>query len=254
MIVLNQCTFHGAFKEIQDFCLNTWVREYGNDITILNYFGAFDKDGEPFPQLKEVPAIGECVEYEEDGIRYLIVGCEDLIDNYDPRGLKQIMAFEHVINNYKFEYLYRTGCSSYVVIDNLLKSIEKLPDNEVYAGSFSGLTLDSGEMFYFVIGCDVIISSDVIELVVENKSLYLELVNVGGYVGWEDVALGRLLRSKLKITKLPVPDYLKTPYSINCKLIRSKDDIKIYPEVHNYRFDELYPEMFEQFHKLIGKL
>lgn len=65
----------------------------------------------------------------------------------------------------EFDYVLRTNLSSFYVFDRLLTFLENMPRENVYCGSPFGYT--NG-----VSGCGYILSSDMVELLVENKSFF----------------------------------------------------------------------------------
>lgn len=253
IVILNQCTFHKDFLEIQDICLNTWVADSYESVTIINYFGAYDDKGEPLPWVKFVPEKGGHFYYEENNIRYLILGTNDLIGEWDPRGQKQMMAFEFVNDNFNIDYIYRTGCTSYVVVDKLLERIKYTPRSKTYTGLMSGYTEHD---HYFVIGCHMLISRDLFDIVILNKERYLERTNKPMRLGlqvYEDICLGLLLGIDLGLPYINVGSQYIIGGAFNYK--ESTIDKVVYsPEIDNYRFGKDKPELFSYFHEMLKNI
>lgn len=206
-VVLNQCTIHSRFKDATELSIKTWGSSKRHpDIKILNYFGGYDLDGERISHFQKVPPKGQCIEYDYEGASYLIVGELDTIDyakNFDPRGSKQILALDYVYNKYDFDFIYRTGCTSYIAVDILRDMLYTIPtDRDIYEGLVSVSFIDEDKQipYKFVIGANTYISRSVVEIVLQNRDRYLEMTSSGVRPqSYEDLCLGRLLTYELKI-------------------------------------------------------
>jgi hypothetical protein len=260
-VILNQCTVYQPFEKINQVSLDTWVKEFrDNDILLINYYGGYDNNGTALTRFNQIPNKNESIFYTEGGLNYLIVGCEDYINTeiqFDPRGLKQILAFEYCINNFDFDIIYKTTCNSYNILSEVKKWIYRMPLKGVYAGCKNAYFVDPVNekgLFYFVVGCSVFFSKDIINIILDNKQRYLELTEKNLLAGsYEDVVIGRLLNYELQLINIHSDFQINTPYTPNYKSL-TKDMITekiIIPEVFTYRFSPDEPKVMMEFHNLI---
>lgn len=241
IIVLNQCTVSPSFEHVQNACLDTWVKDNDNeDIKVINYFGGYNNDKTKIDRFKCVPNWGDVCEYEEDDINYMIVGCYDLTnhdEDVDHRGFRLIHAFEYLLKNYEFDYIYRTGCTSYVILDRVYNVIRNLPSTRVYTGTVFKYWVDPETKhfpFYFVLGADAFISRDMVELAVRNKSMYIELSTQGVHFNsFEDAVLGRILTAQVGELHMEHQFNLVKETAMFCKDVECNLDD---PNAHNFRF------------------
>lgn len=191
VLIINQSTYHPGYSAIDLACKNTWGKTDSNDVKIINYYGNMDSiDGSIScnrPVFSKTPGI-----YGND----LIVNTYDLyvtpggVDHTDFRPEKQILAMEHCVNNFEFEFLYKTNCVSYIDINNLLKYINGLANYKTYTGS---VWEENGPNPGFCSGNNVIMSRDVVEVAVKHKDDYLRMHNKYKTNKAEDVMMGSLL-------------------------------------------------------------
>jgi len=110
-------------------------------------------------------------------------------------GYKNFKAFEWVLKNFEFDYLYRTNTSSFLNLSNLEKHIQNIQNAKsdlLYNGKILNLTKsDTNKKIKFVSGSGILFSKKSIELLTNNQ----EALN---HNEWEDVAIG-LLGEELKI-------------------------------------------------------
>lgn len=110
--------------------------------------------------------------------------CFNNEESYIPGILKKtINAFIEIQKKYKYNYVLRTNISSFFIIDNLLKIKKKLNTINLYSG-FLG---DYGD-FQFVSGAGIWLSSDIIDIIINNK-------NNLNYNLPDDIAIALLLKS-----------------------------------------------------------
>jgi hypothetical protein len=96
---------------------------------------------------------------------------------------KTVMALEALSSRIgtEFNFIIRSNLSSFYIFNQLLKYIEGLPTTKCYSGS----VLNS----YSVSGCGYIISSDVAQMMIDNKKFLM-------YAPWnDDDTLGELMRA-----------------------------------------------------------
>jgi hypothetical protein len=108
-------------------------------------------------------------------------------DLYSLIGEKTLDAFEASIENFEFDYIFRTNTSSYVDLKGLQRFIEDKPKENFYAG-----TIGSHQNIKFASGCGYFISRDLVAKVVKNRILWDH-----NFV--DDVSLGKLLTGDFNI-------------------------------------------------------
>ena len=184
------------------------------------------------------------------------------IDNEKNIGNKTLMSFEWLLNNKKFDYIFRSNTSSYINQKKLLEFITDKPINNFYSGIIG---YDNEEKIYFASGSGYFLSRDLVKLVVDNK-------NVLDYNILDDVALGKFLtkyqiinypfyrRLNIEISEsgylkiyraellpdekekicnenkilenLTLDDFNNDTYHFRCKCCNRYDDIKIMKKLH----------------------
>jgi hypothetical protein len=96
-------------------------------------------------------------------------------------GVRTLSAFEFILNDKNWDFLWRANVSSYVYAPRLLSTIENLPKRNLAAGVIGQF----GEIS-FLSGAGYLLSRDVVQRVVENAQFWNNLF-------LDDVALGILL-------------------------------------------------------------
>lgn len=100
--------------------------------------------------------------------------------------IKTIELFEHVNNNYNYNFILRTNISSMFIIEKIMKLINTLSINNTYTG-----ILGNHNNINFVSGACIIISKDCTEELIENK-------NNLNYSILDDLAIANILSYKAK--------------------------------------------------------
>jgi len=106
---------------------------------------------------------------------------------------KNILAFQFALENYDFDYIFRTTTASYVNLNLLRKYIDDnfTEEKNLYSGIILETNDHSGNNIKFINGAGIIFSRDVIKKIVKNREkLDFNL--------WDDVGIGKLL-NQLKI-------------------------------------------------------
>lgn len=98
---------------------------------------------------------------------------------------KTIISMQYIVNNYDYDFFFRTNLSSFLIIENLIKIKNNLPSNNVFAGVL-GKDFVSGSGFW--------LSKDVVNYILENKSSI-------NYSIIDDVAIGRFLLTLIPMDK-----------------------------------------------------
>jgi hypothetical protein len=141
-------------------------------------------------------------------------------------GMKVLLGLRHVIENYEFDYLFRTNSSSYVSIESLEKFASKLPSKKVFYGPEATL----GKI-KFRSGSGYLLSKDVVQGVLDNHTSWEHCVP-------EDVAISRVI----ELRNLAIQ---KTTTRID--ILDVKDSQKISPaleqDIFHFRCKSSYPEV-----------
>lgn len=116
---------------------------------------------------------------------------QEEIELHSTIGIRTLSAFEFVLKDSNWEYLWRANVSNYVYTPCLLSMIEDLPKKSLAAGVINYF----GNIPYLS-GAGYLLSRDVVERVIENARFWNNI-----YL--DDVALGHLLLD-LNITLLPI--------------------------------------------------
>jgi hypothetical protein len=108
-------------------------------------------------------------------------------DLYSLIGIKTIEAFKASINNFDFDYIYRTNVSSYIDLIKLKEFVNNKPREGYYGGA-----VGTHQGISFASGCGYFLSRDVVKKVLENRKLWDHNLI-------DDVSLGKLLTKELNI-------------------------------------------------------
>lgn len=114
--------------------------------------------------------------YHDDSTIYLTEP-----DDYASITRKTLQAFRYAINNFDFDYIFRTNSSSYIHKTKLLDWLSDKPTNNFY----SGVIGEYGDTRYAA-GSGYTISKNLVKLIVDNPT-QLDI----NYI--DDVALGKFL-------------------------------------------------------------
>jgi len=213
IIILVLSSNNNKYNRLNETLRKTCFSENNEDIEIFYYYGNSDKL------------------YQENENIYCPV--EETVNNI---GRKTISAFEWVLNNKSFDYIFRTNESSYIDLYNLKKFIEDKPRHNFYCANpifVNGLWVGAGVYF---------LSKDVVDLVSKYKqNIHHELP--------DDVALGFLMHD----LKIPLAEMTKetlgtwdnidffnlpedkidfTQFYYRCRCHDRMDDIRIMEKLH----------------------
>jgi len=139
-------------------------------------------------------------EAELMGLEANLIG-NDLFINADDSsigmGHKTIKAFDWLLKNSNFEFLFRTNTSSYISYKNLKKYVHEnfLNKKSIYSGKiYETNDIDKNKVI-FASGSGYFLSRDVVEKIVQHKNLWDHRL-------WDDVSLGKMLN---EINIKPIP-------------------------------------------------
>lgn len=186
ILILVVSSLDPPYLEMINTSCNTWDKVIVDNCETIYYFGDPIKEN----------ARGWMADYENK-----MLHCKSIKETYSNMGVKMLLAFDWALKNKDFDYVVRVNSSCYVDKKQLVKYIETLPDNNLFAG----VEVDKGtdyEMNWCWGGCQFILSKDVVQKVVENKHLF-------NHNHIEDVALSHV------VSKLGIPFYSGKASSIN---------------------------------------
>ena len=140
---------------------------------------------------KELPDNFEAIHYKSGNKTYIKEN--DLIVKAGKKtneiGYKNFRAFEWVLENKQFDYLFRTNTSSYINISELekfIKDIDKGNSKYIYSGKIINLKKSTNnEVVQFVSGAGILLSKNSLQSLVDNQNLF-------DHNEWEDVGIGKL--------------------------------------------------------------
>ena len=107
--------------------------------------------------------------------------------------MKNLLAFEYAINNFEFDFLFRTTTTSYVNLEKLKNFIVEnfIEHKNLYCGKIMETYDLEKNKQYFVSGAGILFSKNTINHIIKNK-------NKMDFRLWDDVGIGKLL-GELKI-------------------------------------------------------
>jgi hypothetical protein len=156
-------------------------------------------------------------------------------DLYSLIGIKTIEAFEASINNFDFDYIYRTNVSSYIDLIKLTEFVNNKPRKGYYGGA-----VGTHQGISFASGCGYFLSRDVVNKVLENRKLWDHNLI-------DDVSLGKLLTKELNIevqeigrldlesanfSPFEIKDKSKAVFHYRCKAASPDLSIQIMKSLH----------------------
>lgn len=159
-------------KKVLILVLSSQKNPYGEMIeTQINTWDSFEIDG-----VETIFYCGEPVKDNTDKIIYFPIK-----EDYSTMGHKALLAFDWCLNNKDFDYIARVHSSTYVNKKELIKFVQTLPENNVFAGA---LVKDKKDFLWG--GAHYLISKDVVQKIVDNKESWNHSV-------MEDVAMSHLV-------------------------------------------------------------
>lgn len=119
----------------------TWLTKKDDNNLVLFYYGGVD-------------------ELKVDNDKIFLPQEEGFIN----MGKKTILLLEYILQNYEFNYIFKTNTSSYIDLNLLNEYIIDKPKENLYSG-----IVGNHNGIEFVSGCGVLLSKDMVELFVNNK-------------------------------------------------------------------------------------
>lgn len=155
VLSLNKEPYIGLEKTIRE----TWASENHEDVEVIYYYG----------DSNEIKLIGD---------RLFLDSPEGLMNI----GHKTLKMYEYILENFTFDYIFRTNSSSYVNIEKLKEFISDKPKEKFYSGVIG--TFNGG--LKYASGSGYFISKDLVNVVILNKGDWDHRII-------DDVSLGKLM-------------------------------------------------------------
>jgi hypothetical protein len=148
-------------------------------------------------------------------------------------GLKTILALKYLLENYEFDFLFRTNTSSYLDVPSLLDFLETKPKENFYAGVVSSVLGNTR----FASGAGILVSRDIVQRICDNSEVwkhglvddaaFAELVANLQDPSVELVDLPRLDFDSLGAAKSTKPEIIKDYFHFRCKADSAQETIDI---------------------------
>ena len=164
VIILVMCSSQNTYQDLEKSIKETWYKLKNNDVEVIFY--------------KENNYNSRETQFDSPDLR---VPC---LDGFFQLGLKTLLSFEWVLENYNFDYIFRTNLGSFVNPTSIIEFVKEKPKKEFYCGIIGKYNLDR-EITY-ASGSGYFLSKDLVEKVVLNKQFWKHNVV-------DDVAIGELL-------------------------------------------------------------
>jgi len=192
------------------------------------------------PQFSGAAQNKECTEVHVEGelVPKLVT---ESPEDWSLIGLKTILAFKHLLENFEFDYLFRTNTSSYLDVPTLLDYISTKPRENVYAGVIGTVF----QINRFASGAGILLSRDLVQRICDNSEHWKH-----GLV--DDVAIAELIGNledpKVELTELPRldftclgdakstdPELIKSHFHFRCKTYSAQETIDIMKHIHEVK-------------------
>jgi hypothetical protein len=215
-------------------------RPVGLLLKFLTGLRLFDKAIRTIPSYSQNNRIPTCIEVIEDGKNWKKLVTETPED-WALIGLKTILALKFLLENYEFDYLFRTNTTSYVDTSKLLEHLEHQPKSNLYSGVVGSAFGD----LEFASGAGILLSRDVVQRICDNENKWKH-----GFI--DDLALGEVV-SNLKhpeVTLVPLPRIdlytlkaakeideivIKNGMHFRCKSSSAEETIAIMKHIHEVK-------------------
>lgn len=181
-----------VYSRCTEAARNTWAAAPSEEVDVFFVYGVHNHRFEPDPAAVR-KLLGHPVPDLEDGeVRVesdvILCGCSDhVMDQSDCLLRKRLMAFGHLANVLKYDYIYTVCASSYVDSHELAGYVRGLPPRGVYHGPL-GICGATGHPF--VSGSSMLLSSDLAaflagcfeEMISFNEGAYADDVTIGYWI------------------------------------------------------------------------
>ena len=167
VIMVMSSSHDGDYKNLENSIKETWFNLRNEDVEIIFYS---DNDTET-----------EKLDYPVLRGNNLILPCTD---GYFSCGVKTVLAFNWLLHNYNFDYVYRSNLGAFVDPSKIINFLEGKPKNGFYCGIINRqphlwkMDFASGSGFF--------LSKDLVELlVINNENFKTNLI--------DDVSIGEFM-------------------------------------------------------------
>lgn len=144
----------------------TWMTRMPKGVTALHYIGGCSST------------------FVKDGTLYL--PCEDSrLERLMP---KTLLAFKYALENFDFDYIFRTNTSSYVDAHLLQDFLSNKPRTNYYGGPL--IDYFNGRRYRYARGSGVTLSKDMVKFIVNNTH---------NTEDWDDIIMGDVLFENLGV-------------------------------------------------------
>jgi hypothetical protein len=213
VMIMVMCSSHdGDYKNLENSIKETWFNLRNEEVEIIFYS---DNDTET-----------EKLDYPVLRGNDLILPCAD---GYFTCGIKTALAFDWLLQNYNFDYVYRSNLGAFVDPSKIINFLEDKPKNGFYCGIY-GNYLHTGVKF--VSGSGFFLSKDLVELlVIQNENFNKNLI--------DDVAIGEFMHHhEIEIDKSAVRCDVLDKNLPDCEIeyIMGNSQVDLIPDEYIYHF------------------
>ncbi len=207
----------------------TWASVRVPGVQVLFYFGL--REDMPHPPPNNQLRLGNTLICDTPDLHYMSAG--KVVEVRTP---KFVMALEYVLREMQADYIYRCNCTCYVDQQKLYRYMLDRPRENYYAGP----RLRYKARIDFVSGCDMMISRDIAEKIVRDRSMVdPDLI--------DDVAFGKLVtESYIRPEEIHVPHRLLVYSEVATESQRVEVD---HPGAFHYKFSAATMDALERFHQ-----
>jgi hypothetical protein len=178
VLILILASSRQDYKSLENSIKSTWFNLRNEDVEIIFYS---DNDSET--EKNQNAFIRE---------NNLILPCPD---GHNYHGIKTVLAFDWILKNYEFDYIYRSNLGAFVYPERIIKFLEDKPKEKFYCGIVGEDTFYFGRNIRFASGSGYFMSKDLVQLVSDKKNDFV-------YRSVDDVAMGEFLgRYNIEINK-----------------------------------------------------
>lgn len=208
IVILVLASSNPHYKSLENTIKETWFNLKNDDVDIIFY-----SDNQS----------------EEERLTYPVLKGDNLIlpcdDGYYFSGVKTVLAYDWLLKNYDFEYVYRSNLGAYVSPKKMLKFIEDKPKENFYCGIHGFDTFHLGFSVSFISGSGYFLSKDVVQKVIDNHAIWPHRAVDDVALGWVMEQLNVPINSSA--TRMNIGDGI-TDYNIGDKFVDSIPEEEIY--------------------------
>ena len=249
----------GQYVGLVDTIRRTWGQKRVDDVDIYYLFGSVEDEAERAVLTRwlggEIPLLVEGGICDVDKV--LVAGCPDSIHVQEDCILhKRLIAFDYLVSERDYEFIYTVCAASYVDQYELVRHIAQLDNRRLLSGAVG---IDTSGCAPFVSGASMLLSADVARSLAENRA---EVANENQFGFRDDVAIGRwvskhlsgvpmeaiieAIRNNVKPPRESL--FVSSPHT-TVNFVRAEPDrIKPRSDVFHYHFHSAKAQEMEDFH------